>query len=209
MSLSQRLRKDERDLDMDEENWFNDDADENKITSLNHGTLFNDGSDDEDSQPENASAISTSEPPKSHHSLSDNDDDDDELSAPSRSNYHKPTINIHIGRSSMASSSDLPVDGSSATSSQMIEPASPYAMVKTENFRKQKLISFCSCFSQSPALSSIADQYNDDDEDEDEDDDNDEEEENNSDSYSTMRKRKLENNNHERNKVFKKISDQS
>ncbi|CAF3759284.1 unnamed protein product [Rotaria sp. Silwood1] len=66
---TQRLRKDERDLDVDEENWFNDDIDENKISSLNHSTLFNDGSDDDDSQPEIASAISTSEPLKSHHSL--------------------------------------------------------------------------------------------------------------------------------------------
>ena len=74
---SQRHRKDERELDADEENWFNDDGDENKISSLNHGTLFNGGSDDEDSQPEttgNSSAISTNEPIRSHLLL-DNDDD--------------------------------------------------------------------------------------------------------------------------------------
>jgi hypothetical protein len=67
---SQRLRKDERELD--------DYGYENKISSLNHGTLFNGGSDDEDSQPEltgNSSAISTNEPIRSHHLLLDNDDD--------------------------------------------------------------------------------------------------------------------------------------
>jgi hypothetical protein len=75
---SPRLRKDERDLDVDEENWFNDDGDENKISSLNHGTLFHSGSDDEDSQPEitgNSSAISTNEPIRSHHLLLDNEED--------------------------------------------------------------------------------------------------------------------------------------
>ncbi|CAF4997450.1 unnamed protein product, partial [Rotaria socialis] len=117
LSSSQRLRKDERELDVDEENWFNDDADENKLSSLNHGTLFNDGSDDDDdddddddSQPEVASAISTSEPPRSRHSSSD---DDEELSTTSHTNYNKPVISIHIGgRSPMPSSSsttDLPL----------------------------------------------------------------------------------------------------
>jgi len=171
----QRLRKDERDLDVDEENWFNDDADENKITSLNHGTLFNNSSDDEDSQPEITSAISTSEPPRSHHTLLDNNDDDG-LPTSSRSHYNKPVINIHIGRSSTTA---LPVDTSSPTSSQSIESSSPYAM--------------------SPALSNIADQYNDEDEDEDE--------ENNSDSYSITNKRKFDDE-HEQNKVFKRDSDQ-
>ncbi|CAF3151020.1 unnamed protein product [Rotaria sp. Silwood2] len=199
----QRLRKEERDLDVDEENWFNDDIDENKISSLNHGTLFNDGSDDDDSQPEIASAISTGEPSRTHHSLSDNDDDDD-LSPSSHAHYNKPVISIHIGRSPMPSSSsttDLPLDTSSPTSSQIVEASSPYAM--------------------SPALSSIADQYNDDDDDEEEEEDEDEEEEeeeeepeddeeeNNSDSYSILKKRKLDNNDHERNKVFKPNSDQS
>ncbi|CAF1242003.1 unnamed protein product [Rotaria sp. Silwood1] len=184
---TQRLRKDERDLDVDEENWFNDDIDENKISSLNHSTLFNDGSDDDDSQPEIASAISTSEPLKSHHSLSDNDDDED-LSTSSHSHYNKPVINIHIGRSPMPSSTtDIPINISSP---QTIESSSPYTM--------------------SPALSTIADQYNDDDDD-DGDEDEEEEEENNSDSYSIIKKRKLNNNanDHEPNKIFKPNSDQS
>jgi hypothetical protein len=124
----QRLRKDERDLDADEENWFNDDADENKITSLNHGTLFNNSSDDEDSQPEiMTSAISTSEPSTSHPSPLDNDDDededededDDEQPTSSDSHYNKPVISIHIQRSPTTA---LPVDST--------EPASPYAMVR-------------------------------------------------------------------------------
>jgi hypothetical protein len=76
---SQRRRKDDRDLDADEENWFNDDTDDTKVSTLNHGTLFNGGSDDEDSQPEitgHSNAISTSEPSRSqHHHLLDNDDD--------------------------------------------------------------------------------------------------------------------------------------
>jgi len=130
----QRLRKDERDLDVDEENWFNDDIDENKITSLNHGTLFNNSSDDDDSQPEITSAISTSEPPRSHHSLLDNDEDeggddgdDDGLPTSSHSHYNKPVISIHIGRSLTAV---LEGETSSPTSSQVIESSSPYAMVK-------------------------------------------------------------------------------
>ncbi len=131
----QRLRKDERDLDVDEENWFNDDVDENKITSLNHGTLFNNSSDDDDSQPEITSAISTSEPPRSHHSLLDNDDDG--LPTSSRSHYNKPMISIHIGRSSTTA---LPVDTSSPiSSSQSIESSSPYAMVKNKK-KKQIFI---------------------------------------------------------------------
>jgi hypothetical protein len=130
-----RLRKDERDLDVDEENWFNDDTDENKITSFNHGTLFNNNSDDDDSQPEITSAISTSEPPKSHQSLLDNEEeeenDDDGLPTSSHSHYNKPVINIHIGRSSTTA---LPVDTSSPTSSsQAVESSSPYAMVKNTN----------------------------------------------------------------------------
>jgi len=122
----QRLRKDERDLDVDEENWFNDDVDENKNTLLNHGTLFNNSSDDDDSQPEITSAISTSEPPRSQHSLLDNDDDG--LPTSSRSHY-KPVISIHIGRSS---TNTLAADTSSPTSSQSIEFSSPYAMVKVK-----------------------------------------------------------------------------
>jgi hypothetical protein len=135
----QRLRKDERDLDVDEENWFNDDTDENKITSFNHGTLFNNNSDDDDddddSQPETTSAMSTSEPPRPHHSSADNNDDDDDndddgLPTSSRSHYNKPVISIHIQRSPTPSSSTtaLPVDASSPTSSQIAES---YAMVKT------------------------------------------------------------------------------
>jgi hypothetical protein len=140
----QRLRKDERDLDVDEENWFNDDTDENKITSFNHGTLFNNNSDDDDddddSQPETTSAMSTSEPPRPHYSSVDNNDDDDDddndddgLPTSSRSHYNKPVISIHIQRSLTPSSSTtaLPDDTSSPTSSQISESASPYAMVKT------------------------------------------------------------------------------
>lgn len=75
---SQRLRKDERDLDTEEENWFNDDGDENKISLVNHGTVFNGGSDDEDSQPEtaaNSSAISTTQSVRLHHILKNSEDD--------------------------------------------------------------------------------------------------------------------------------------
>jgi hypothetical protein len=121
----QRLRKEERELDVDEENWFNDDTDENKITSLNHGTLFNNSSDDDDSQPEiTTSAISTSEPSISRHSSIDNEDDDDDdednaLPTSSRSPYNKPVISIHIQRSP---TTVLPVDST--------ESASPYAMVR-------------------------------------------------------------------------------
>jgi len=62
--------------------------------------------------------------------LLDNDDDDDNNGLPtsSRSHYNKPVISIHIGRSSTTA---LPVDTSSPTSSQAIESSSPYAMVKT------------------------------------------------------------------------------
>ncbi|CAF1669254.1 unnamed protein product [Adineta ricciae] len=208
----QRLRKDERDLDVDEENWFNDDADENKISSFNHGTAFGDTSDDEDSQPETTSAISTSEPPKTHHSTTDNDDEDeDDLPTSSRSYKQKPIINFHLQRSptpSTSSNATLPADASSPSA----EAASPYAM--------------------SPALSSIADQYNDDDDDEEEDEENnrgggegeedddddenedqeEEEEETNSDPYSLTNKRKLDNNDddeHEQSKLFKKTNDES
>lgn len=111
---SQRLRKDERELDVDEENWFNDDGDENKISSLNHGTLFNSGSDDEDSQPEssgNKSAISTNEPIRSQL-LSEHDDDGLPISSSSdkpslRSHYNKPVISIHIRRSPISSVGQL------------------------------------------------------------------------------------------------------
>lgn len=131
---AQRLRKDERELDVDEENWFNEDADEPKASVLNCGPVFNGGSDDEDSQPEmtgNSSAISTSEPSRSHQSLLDNDDDDalpiasaDSTSSKSRflegtflsqtlifflasirSHYTKPVISIHIRRSPISSPS--------------------------------------------------------------------------------------------------------
>jgi len=159
---SQRLRKDERDLDVDEENWFNEDGDENKISSLNHGTLFNSGSDDEDSQPEinsNNSAISTNEPIRSHLLL---DNEDDRLPMTStettslRSHYNKPVISIHIRRSPISSvgqlsptssintendSATLRVDitpstinGSPNSLSRPITPTeSTYAMVKKQN----------------------------------------------------------------------------
>jgi hypothetical protein len=122
----QRQRKDERDLDVDEENWFNDETDDNKITSLNHG------SDDEDSQPEISSAISTSEPT----SLLDNDDDDDDdddnddvLPSSSRSHYNKPSISIHIRHSPIPSSSTT-VQNDSITFPADISSTSPYAMVR-------------------------------------------------------------------------------
>lgn len=81
---SQRLRKDDRDLDVDEEHWFNDDADENKLTSLSHGTIFNGGagSDDEDSQTEltgtTTSAISSNDEPSRPPPLHQRTDHDDE-----------------------------------------------------------------------------------------------------------------------------------
>jgi hypothetical protein len=156
---SQRLRKDERELDVDEENWFNDDGDENKISSLNHGTIFNNGSDDEDSQPEstgNASAISTNEPTRSHHLILENEDDGLPISSSSditslRSHYNKPVISIHIRRSPISSvgqlfpTSSMNGDNDSTTlrvdtttngslSSRPITPTestSTFAMVKT------------------------------------------------------------------------------
>lgn len=85
--LSQRLQKDERDLDADEESWFNDDADENKISTNNNANGLNGSSDDEDSQTEltettnNSSAISNIEPIRSHHSLAENDDDAFQISS--------------------------------------------------------------------------------------------------------------------------------
>lgn len=115
-----RLRKEERDLDVDEENWFNDDGDDNRITSLNREPLFNNNSDDDDdSQPEITSAISTSEPPRPRQSSSDDEDEDDEgVLTFSRSPPQKPTISIHIGRSS--------------TSGEMsAESSYPYARVRT------------------------------------------------------------------------------
>lgn len=137
---SQRLRKDERELDVDEENWFNDDIDENRVSSLNHGTLFNDGSDDDDSQPEMTSAISTSEPPRSRHSSSSDEDDVTPTTARSRYN-NKSSININIGRSPVPSSSTTagPVERSSPTSSQNIEPQSPYAMVRNRKEMKSMI----------------------------------------------------------------------
>jgi hypothetical protein len=133
---SQRLRKDERDLDVDEENWFNDDGDENKISSLNHGTLFNNGSDDEDSQPEitgNSSAVSTNEPIRSHHILLDNDDDGLPMTSTEttslRSHYNKPVISIHIRRSPISSvgqlspSSSMSVEDDSTTLRVDIPPS--------------------------------------------------------------------------------------
>jgi hypothetical protein len=76
--MSQRLRKDERELDADEESWFNDDSDENRVSTLNHGSLFNGGSDDEDSQPEmtgTSNAITSSGPVRPHRHLLEHDDD--------------------------------------------------------------------------------------------------------------------------------------
>ncbi|CAF4757292.1 unnamed protein product, partial [Rotaria sp. Silwood1] len=123
---SQRLRKDERDLDAEEENWFNDDGDENKLSLINHGTLFNGGSDDEDSQPEisgNSSAISTNEPMRLHHLSVDNEDDGlpmastEKKSRSSRSQYNKPVISIHIRRSPISSVGQLPPSSSSSSTS--------------------------------------------------------------------------------------------
>jgi hypothetical protein len=197
---SERLRKDDRDLDADEENWFNDDGDENRIPPLNHGSLFNGGSDDEDSQPETSgttSAPSTTEPIRPHH-VPMNNDDDDELPTTStempstslRSQYTKPAISIHIRRSPISSvgqlspsSSSTSADNDSATAngspgSSIPRPITPtestFAMVNEE--LTFDTIAFCS-FLQSPGLSSIADQYNDDDDDDDDEQDKKEEEE--------------------------------
>ena len=124
---SQRLRKDDRELDVDEENWFNDDGDENKISSLNHGTLFNNGSDDEDSQPEsttatttaNSSAMTIKEPIRSHSRLSDNDDETLPINSSEttlRSHHQKPMISIHIRRSPISSVGQLSPTSSTTTS---------------------------------------------------------------------------------------------
>ncbi|CAF1491852.1 unnamed protein product [Adineta ricciae] len=192
---SQRHRKDDRDLDDDEENWFNDDVDENRISSLNHGSLFNSGSDDEDSQSETngtASAISTTEPTRSHRRPLDNDDDElpstsaETPSLPIRSQYNKPVISIHIRRSPISSvgqlspsssttsmnndneSTTLHVDIPSTTNGSSTSSSIPRPITPTES---------TSTFAMSPGLTSIADQYTDD-EDQKEDDDNEDEIEN-------------------------------
>ncbi|UJR37221.1 hypothetical protein I4U23_029930 [Adineta vaga] len=211
---SQRLRKDDRDLDADEESWFNDDTDENRISSLDHGSLFNGGSDDEDSQPETSgttSAISIDEPIRPHHHhLSDNDDDDDDLpttaietpSTSLRSQHTKPVISIHIRRSPISSvgqlspsSSSIHTDSDSTTLHIDIPSTSsiPRPMTPTES---------TSTFAMSPGLSSIADQYTDDEEQDEKDEEEIEnnvnfksiqldENSSNSDSYSSVRKRKI------------------
>ena len=72
---SQRLRKDDRDLDTEEENWFNDDTDEIKFNT----TLVNDDLDDKDNQSKinvNSRAISINEPIRPRHVLINNEDDE-------------------------------------------------------------------------------------------------------------------------------------
>jgi hypothetical protein len=123
------------------------------MTSLNHGTLFNGGSDDEDSQPEisgDSSAISTSEPTRPHHLLLDNDDDGLSMTstetasskrnfprksffllkkffvslASLRSHYNKPVISIHIRRSPLSSVGQLsPSSSASADNDSTTLPA--------------------------------------------------------------------------------------
>ena len=182
----QRLRKDERDLDDDEDKWFNDEIDESKFSSFQSRTLFttNNSDDDEDSQSDMTNAMSSNEP-KLDRSSSDDDDDDNDLSTSTRSFTKKSTINIQIGSSSLQASD-----------------SSTYTMVK------------------SPALSNIADQYNDDDDDDDDDNNEEDEEqeqeqeegddEENSETYSNTNKRKLDHddNDDEQTKVFKKTSEQ-
>jgi len=128
---SQRRRKDERDVDGDEENWFNTDDDD----------------DDEDDAEENQtnSAMSTNESPtRSHRFLlnnNDDDDDDDDLPiaaskddatskknerdfeefsnsilASVRSHTTKPVISIHIRRSPISSVGQLSPTSSSTAS---------------------------------------------------------------------------------------------
>lgn len=129
---SQRLRKDDREVDVDEENWFNDDGDDNKLSSNNHGTLFNNGSDDEDSQPEStttttaatttadSSAMTIKEPIRSHSRLSDNDDETLPINSSEttlRSHHHqKPMISIHIRRSPISSVGQLSPTSSTTAS---------------------------------------------------------------------------------------------
>ena len=146
----QRLRKDERELDVDEENWFNLDADDQPSSSIHSNTLFNSTSDDDPDDEENennndeddedddddensqseitASAISTSEPPPppSRADLP-NDDDEERVPLSSAADRSKPVIHIHIRRSP-TSSSTPPTEGSSSESNPGESP-SPYAMV--------------------------------------------------------------------------------
>jgi len=227
---SQRLRKDERELDVDEEHWFNDDADETKLTSLTHGTIFNGGagSDDEDSQPEltgtSTSAISSndqsSRPPPSHH-RTDHDDETETTSI--RTHQPKPMISIHIRRSplTIAASPSTTNDNESSRSESPNNGSPARPMTPTET---------SSTFAMSPGLSSIADQYNDEDDDDDDDTDAEERTSINSDSQSSTRKRKIDQDddddqtNHrdelstltssstdnlEQSKVFKRSNDQS
>ncbi|CAF0884074.1 unnamed protein product [Adineta steineri] len=189
---SQRLRKDDRELDADEENWFNDDGDENRISSLNHGTLFNGGSDDEDSQPETSgtsSAISTNEPIRSHHLLLDNDDDElpttstETASTSLRSQYNKPVISIHIRRSPISSvgqlspSSSASAENDSTTLRIDIPPLATNGSPTSSIPRPMTPTESTSTYAMSPGLSSIADQYNDDENDEEHEDEDEEEEE--------------------------------
>lgn len=148
-----------------------------------------------------ASAISTNEPKEKSHQSDDDDDDDDgddEQGLLRASKYSKPVISIHIGHSTSSGMTD----GSS----------SPYAMVRRTMIEDTRLIFFL----QSPGLSNIADQYNEEEEDEEEEEEEEqeeeeeEEEETNSESYSISSKRKLDDTDeHEQNKVFKRNSDQS
>lgn len=185
----QRHRKDERELDVDEENWFNDDVDDNPIASMtNSNAQFDSGSDDDDSQSElTANAMSTSAPIRSHPSRSEDDDDDrlsvSSLDAASRSHPSKPVIHIQIRRSPTPSSSTT----ASHDATQMPEPSSTYVM--------------------SPSLSSIADQYNDED---DEDEDEDQNDENHVSSLTRKRQSAGDDDDDDKQtKIFKRSTEQS
>ncbi|CAF3621141.1 unnamed protein product [Rotaria socialis] len=211
---TQRHRKDDRDLDAEEENWFNDDDDENKISLVNRGTVYNGGSDDEDSQPETSgttSAISTNEPIRSHHFRADHDEDGMPMtttgkkSRASRSQYNKPVISIHIRRSPISSVGQLPP--SSSISAENDPPAALRVDVPSTTTNGSSSSSSprsnepTSTYAMSPGLSNIADQYNDDENEQEGDIENDvftksnelNTNGNNSDSCSsTTRKRKIE-----------------
>ncbi|CAF1677415.1 unnamed protein product [Rotaria magnacalcarata] len=211
---TQRHRKDDRDLDAEEENWFNDDGDENRISLVNRSTVYNGGSDDEDSQPETSgttSAISTNEPIRSHHFRADHDEDGMVMTTAgkktraSRSQYNKPVISIHIRRSPISSVGQLPP--SSSTSAENDPPAALRVDVPSTTTNGSSSSSSprsnepTSTYAMSPGLSNIADQYNDDENEQEEDIEKDvfiksnelNTNGNNSDSCSsTTRKRKIE-----------------
>jgi len=205
---SQRRRKDERDVDGDEENWFNTDDDD----------------DDEDDAEENQtnSAMSTNESPTRSHRflLNNNDDDDDDDDLPIaaskddattsvRSHATKPVISIHIRRSPISSVGQL-----SPTSSSTASNDNDSTTYRVDIPRPITPTDSNSTYAMSPGLSSIADEYTD------EDDEGEQREtnvslksiqlnenSNSNDSHSSTRKRKINEDNLDDNSTSSIVND--